>query len=57
MNQGMPPAPTPMPEPPKKSNTWLIVVIVVVVLCCICVIAGGVLWQFGDQILRALGLA
>lgn len=57
MNQGMPSVESPMPEPQKKSNTWLIVVIVVVVLCCICAIAGGVFWQFGDQILRALGLA
>jgi hypothetical protein len=60
MNQDMSPnpmpAPMPMPEEPKKStNTWLIVGIVLVVLCCFCLIAGGLLWTYGDQILRALG--
>jgi hypothetical protein len=57
MNQSMPPTPAPMPEQPKKSNTWLIVVIVVVVLCCLCLIVGGAFYQYGDQILKALGLA
>ncbi len=58
MNQDMPsaPAPAPMPEEPKKSNnTWLIVGIVVVVLCCCCLVTLGLLYQYGDQILRALG--
>lgn len=45
-----------MPEPPKRSNTWLIVAIVVVVVCCLCLVIAGAAWQFGDQILRALGV-
>jgi preprotein translocase subunit SecE len=45
-----------MPEPPKRNNTWLIIVIVLVVVCCICLAVAGVAWQFGDQILRALGV-
>jgi flagellar basal body-associated protein FliL len=49
MNQGV-------PSQPKKSNTWLIIVIVLVVLCCICVIVGGAFYQYGDQILRMLGI-
>ncbi len=57
MNQSMPPATAPAPEQPKKSNTWLIVVIVIVVLCCLCLIVGGALYQYGDQIMKALGLA
>ncbi len=56
MNQSMPPAPAPMMEQPKKSNTWLIVVIVLIVLCCICAIVAAGLYQYGDQIMRALGL-
>jgi hypothetical protein len=55
MNQDMSSAP--MPVQPKKSNTTLIVAVVVVVLCCLCAITAGVLYQFGDQILKALGLA
>ena len=47
---------TPMPEAPKKSNTWLIVGIVAVVLCCCCVVVLGIAWQFGDQIVRSLGM-
>jgi flagellar basal body-associated protein FliL len=44
-------------EPAKKSNTTLIIVIVVVVvlLCCCCSLA-GVLWQYGDTIMQALGI-
>ena len=60
MNQEFPPAPAPepLPEEPKKStNTWLIVGIVVVVLCCCCLITLGLLYQFGDQILRTLNLS
>lgn len=44
------------PEAPKKNRTWLIVGIVAVVLCCCCVIGVGLLWQFGDQIVQALGI-
>ena len=47
---------TPMPEAPKKNNTVLIIVIALVVLCCCCVIAGGIAYQFGDQILYQLGI-
>ncbi len=57
MNQSMPPEPTPMPEQPKKSNTGLIIAIVIIVLCCLCIVVGGLLYQFGDQILKALGMA
>ena len=56
MNPDMSSSPAPMPEQPKKTNTWLIVGIVLVVLCCLCVIVGGVLYQYGDQIMKALGL-
>jgi hypothetical protein len=51
------PVGTPMPEAPKKNNTVLIIVIVLVVLCCCCVIAGGLAYQFGDQILQALNIS
>jgi len=47
---------TPLPEAPKKNNTVLIIVIALVVLCCCCVIAGGIAYQFGDQILYQLGI-
>jgi flagellar basal body-associated protein FliL len=56
MNQGMSNAPTLPPEKPKGSNTTLIIVIVVLVLCCLCALVVGVLYQFGDAILKALGL-
>jgi flagellar basal body-associated protein FliL len=49
------PVGTSIPEAPKKNNTVLIVVIVVVVLCCCCAVVGGIAWQFGDQIVQALG--
>jgi hypothetical protein len=47
---------SPMDEPKKKSNTTLIIIIVVVVLllCCCCV-AGGLLWNYGDQLLQYFG--
>jgi hypothetical protein len=41
-------------EPKKNNNTVIIVVVVVVLLCCCCLAAIG-LWQYGDQILQALG--
>ena len=46
----------PMPAAPKKNNTVMIIVIVLVVLCCCCLAAGGLAWQFGDQILYQLGI-
>ena len=51
MNQGTSPAPA-----PKKSNTWLIVVLVIIVLCCICAVVAFGLWQYGDQLLKSLGV-
>lgn len=57
MNQSMPPEPAPMPEPAMKSNTGLIIGIVVILLCCVCIAGTALLYQFGDQILKALGLA
>ena len=53
MNQTTPPA---VPDQPKRSNTWLIVLVVLVVLCCIAIFVAGVGWQYGDQLLKALGL-
>lgn len=51
-------APSPMPaQPQKKSNTPLIVGGIIVLLCCFCFIFVAVAWQFGDQILKALGLS
>lgn len=47
---------TPAPEEPKKSNTTLIIAIVAVVLLCCCCIALGLAWQYGDQVIQALGL-
>jgi hypothetical protein len=46
-----------MPDKPKKSNTWLIIVVVLVVVCCLCIVVGFVGWNYGDQILKTLGLA
>jgi hypothetical protein len=46
-----------LPPEPKKTNTTLIIILVVVavLLCCCClVIVLG--WQYGDQIMEALGL-
>lgn len=48
---------TPMPEPPKKSNTGLIIAIIVVVLLCCCCVVGGAgwwLWNNGDRLLEDL---
>jgi hypothetical protein len=47
---------TPAPEEPKKSNTTLIIAAVVVVVLCCCCIGVALLWQYGDQIMQALGL-
>ncbi len=58
MSQDMPSsAPSPAPaEPQKKSNTALIVGGIAVVLCCCCLAFVVVGWQYGDQILKSLGL-
>lgn len=53
---GTPVSPMPEAPQPKKTNVWLIVGIVVVVLCCCCVVAGGLAWQYGDQLLYQLGI-
>lgn len=49
-------APPAQPEKPKR-NTLVIVIIVLLVICCLCSIAAGFAWQFGDAVLRALGVA
>ena len=55
MQQEVPPV-IPNPENQKRNNTPLIIGIVVAVLLCCCCITLGLLWQFGDQILRSLGV-
>ncbi|MBI1794299.1 MAG: hypothetical protein HYR70_08910 [Chloroflexi bacterium] len=48
--------PAPMrPQPQKKNNTWLIAGGAFVFLCCCCLIFLIVAYQYGDQILKALG--
>ena len=47
---------TPAPEAPKKSNTTLIIAGVAAVVLCCCCIGAALLWQYGDQIMRALGM-
>jgi hypothetical protein len=47
---------TPAPEEPRKSNTTLIIAGVAVVLLCCCCIALALAWQYGDQVIQALGL-
>ena len=47
-------SPAPLPEEPKKSNTTLIIAVVAIVVLCCCCITIGILWQYGDQILRAI---
>jgi len=49
-------APTVPPARPRGRNTALIIVIVILVLCCVLAVVLGVLWQFGDAILQALGI-
>jgi hypothetical protein len=46
----------PAPVEPRKNNTTLIVAVVAVVVLCCCCIAVVALWQYGDALLRALGL-
>ncbi len=50
-------APITPAEPAKKSNTTMIIIIAVaaVLLCCCCV-AAFALYQYGDQIMKALGI-
>ena len=43
-------------EEKKKTNVGLIIGIVLIVLCCCLVIFGVVAWNFGDQVMQALGL-
>ena len=52
----MEPPITPGPVEPKKSNTTLIIAAVAVVVLCCCCIGVALLWQYGDQIMQALGL-
>jgi len=51
MNDQLPP----VSGEPKKNNTTLIIAVVAVVLLCCCCIVLGLAWQYGDQILQALG--
>jgi hypothetical protein len=46
----------PTPEEPKKSNTTLIIAGVAVVLLCCCCVGLALAWQYGDQVIQALGL-
>lgn len=45
----------PSVDQPKKNNTTLIIAIVAVVVICCCCVAVGVAWQYGDQIMKAIG--
>ncbi len=54
----LPVSPEPAPPPKKNNNTLIIViVVVVVVLLCCCCLSLVLAWNYGDQFLRALGLA
>ncbi len=54
---GTPGGSLPPEAAPKKTNTTLIIIIVVVVvLLCCCCLALVLAWQYGDQIMEALGL-
>jgi hypothetical protein len=46
----------PNPEKQSRNNTPIIIAVVVVVILCCCCIGAGLLWQFGDQIIRSLGM-
>ena len=50
------PVTPPSVEEPKKSKTGLIIGIVVVVLLCCCCATLGLAWQFGDQVIQAMGM-
>jgi hypothetical protein len=47
----------PPPAAPSGNRNTIIIVVVVVLLLCCCCIGLGVAYQFGDQILQALGMA
>jgi hypothetical protein len=47
---------TPAPGEPRRTNTTMVVAAAAVVLLCCCCIGLGLLWQYGDQILQALGM-
>ena len=47
---------SPAPDEPRRSNTPLIIGAVVVVLLCCCCVVLALAWQYGDQIIQALGL-
>ena len=51
MNDQMP---TNMDQPKSSNNTLIIAAVAVVLLCCCC-ISIAALWQYGDQIMQALG--
>ena len=55
MQQEAPPI-IPDPEKQSRNNIPIIIGIVVAVLLCCCCITLGLLWQFGDSILRSLGI-
>jgi hypothetical protein len=46
----------PTPVQPKKSNTGLIIAVVVILLCCCCVLIGVLGWNFGDSLIKMLGM-
>jgi len=55
MQSDIPPI-VPNPENQKRNNTPIIIGAAVVVILCCCCIALGLLWQFGDSIMRSLGM-
>jgi len=55
----MPEATSALPPPlgaAPKPKPWVIVIAVIVVLCCFCIGAIGLLFAFGEPILKGLGL-
>jgi hypothetical protein len=46
----------PAPQEPKKTNTLLITIIIAIMLLCCCCLAVALAWQYGDQVIQALGL-
>jgi hypothetical protein len=51
-NMGIPP----VEAPANKNRTLMIVVAVIVVLCCCCIVSLLLAYQFGDQVMSALGV-